>query len=474
MKGKKPASSRNRGEALARDCVAISVRLLQVSLVQKKPADRVLSSLLRQRADLRQQDRRLISQTAFSLFRWWGWLAELAPEPLQAWLQTTSGPGWSQKKPSPELADLRHWSALLLAAQYMECDRPPATARTFGRHALGDPKGADRLWHPPPPAAPTKRMARLSPLFSGEERPPKKWRPKDLIPAWSRSRIVSPRPLSELIRWLQAPAPLWLRLQKYGEKPLVRELREAGLKVERRVLLYGWTALAVSGEVSVYRLAAHGQGRIEVQDLASQCVGAVCAPESGQRWWDACAGGGGKTLLLAHSMRGRGQVVASDVRGYKLADLRRRTRRAGLHNVSAKPWDGRSVDRRRGTFHGVLVDAPCSGSGTWRRNPDARWSSDPEETDRLARLQLSILRRAAGAVRPGGVLVYATCSLFRQENEEVVDAFLGEESGFALEPFTDPLTDEETDGRLQIWPWTANSDAMFISRLRRKKTSHCG
>jgi 16S rRNA (cytosine967-C5)-methyltransferase len=469
MKRKKAASPKNRTEALARDCVDIAIRLMEVALVQKKPADRVLRALLRQRSSLRQEDRELISGTVFSLFRWWGWLAELAPESFQSELAAISGSeSYQQVKPHSGPPELKRWSTLLLAAQYMEWDRPPWTARVFARHTLTDPKRLDRAWNSKPPVAPKKRMARIGSLLRNRPPAPEKWPTSVLIPAWAHSRITAPRPLSELIRWLQTPPPLWLRLQTRSEKRLLHELRRAGLDIRRRVSLGNTTAVAVSGQRSVYSLSAYQQGRIEVQDLASQCVGAACAPAEGQRWWDACAGGGGKTLLLADRMRGRGQVVASDVREYKLRDLRRRARRTGLHNISPRSWDGSSVDRRRSSFDGVLVDAPCSGSGTWRRNPDARWSAEPGEVDRLRELQLSILRRAAGAVGPGGVLVYATCSMFREENEDVAAAFLGEEDAFYLEPFTDPLSGDRTGGMLQIWPWTRDTDAMFVARMRRK------
>jgi len=470
MKRKKPTSTKNRTEPLARDCVDIAVRLLEVALVQKKPTDRVLKKLLRERTSLRPNQHQLIARTVFSLFRWWGWLAELAPDSYRAELEALSESGPQQQKKSPSASsDLKQWSSLLLAAQYMEWDRPPPTARVFARHALLDPKKLDRIWKANPPSAPKKRMAKIGALVQDGPASPDKWPTKILIPAWTRSRIASPRPLSELIRWLQTPPPLWLRLQTNRVKPLLREIRESGLEVRQRVSLKGTTAVAVSGQTSVYTLTAYQQGRIEVQDLASQCVGAVCAPAEGERWWDACAGGGGKTLLLADRMQGRGQVVASDIREYKLKDLRQRARRAELHNIVPRPWDGSSVDKRRRNFHGVLVDAPCSGSGTWRRNPDARWSMEPGEVDRLSELQLSILRRAAGAVGPGGVLVYATCSMFRRENEDVVDAFLKEEGDdFSLEPFQDPLSGEQTPGTLQIWPWTADTDAMFVARLRRK------
>jgi 16S rRNA (cytosine967-C5)-methyltransferase len=469
MKRKKAAASKDRAESLARDCVDIAVRLLEAALVQKKPADRVLRKMLRERTSLGRKQRQLIARTVFSLFRWWGWLAELAPESYRAELEGLSESASPQQGNSRSgNSGLKRWSPLLLAAQYMEWDRPPPTARVFARHVLADPKRVDRLWNANPPSAPKKRMAKIGALVQESSSTPDKWPTKNLIPAWARSRIASPRPRSELIRWLQTPPPLWLRLQTRRVKPLLRELRESGLEIKRRMSLKGTTAVAVTGPTSVYTLSAYQQGRIEVQDLASQCVGAVCAPAKGERWWDACAGGGGKTLLLADRMQGRGQVVASDIREYKLDDLRRRARRSDLHNIVPRPWDGSSVDKKRSNFHGVLVDAPCSGSGTWRRNPDARWSMEPGEVDRLSELQLSILRRAAGAVGPGGVLVYATCSMFRRENEDVVDAFLQEEDGFSPEPFQDPLSGERTQGTLQIWPWTADSDAMFVARLRRK------
>ncbi len=469
MKRKKAASPKNPAEPLARDCVDIAVRLLEVALIQKKPTDRVLRKLLRERTGLRPNQRQLIAQTVFSLFRWWGWLAELAPESYRTELEALSESGPPQQgKSQSGNSGLKRWSALLLAAQYMEWDRPPPTARIFARHILADPKKLDRVWHSKPPAAPKKRMAKIDALVQDKPPAPEKRPIKNLIPAWTRSRIATPRPLSELIRWLQTPPPLWLRLQTRRIKTLLRELRDSGLEVKQRLSLDGTTAVAVSGQTSVYTLAAYQQGRIEVQDLASQCVGAVCAPAEGERWWDACAGGGGKTLLLADRMQGRGQVVASDIREYKLGDLRQRARRAELHNIVPRPWDGSSVDKRRRNFHGVLVDAPCSGSGTWRRNPDARWSLDPAEVDRLCELQLSILRRTAGAVGPGGVLVYATCSMFRRENEDIVDAFLEEAKEFSLEPFRDPLSGEQTQGSLQIWPWSADTDAMFVARLRRE------
>lgn len=464
--GKKPAPP-GKSYSSARICCLIAQRLLAAVLQQGRPADRILRAMLRQNRVSGDRDRLLIRRTVFSLFRWWGWLHELAPARFaQAQGQGEGGPAPDDGLPGAR-ADLRAWGPLLLAAQYLEWDVPPETAHAFARAAVRNPGRAKRLWSQNPPSAGNERMARLSPLLLGESRPGASWRYSELIPEWSHALIHCPEPLETLVRWLQTEPPLWLRLQAEDEAGALHELREAGLQAEPHPAS-GLRAVAVrAGSTSIYRSPPFKRGLVEVQDLSSQCIGAVCSPSPGQRWWDACAGAGGKSLLLASRMQGRGKVVASDVRDYKLQDLKLRARRGDFQNIEARPWDGRSVDRRRASFDGVLVDAPCSGSGTWRRNPDGRWGSSLQEVRELCELQLRILRNAARAVRPGGVLVYATCSLFRCENEDVVEAFLQAEEEFTLEPFPDPLQGDETGGRLRIWPWTADSDGMFAARFRR-------
>jgi len=227
--------------------------------------------------------------------------------------------------------------------------------------------------------------------------------------------------------------PLWLRLADPAMlKTVLAELRQAGFAVSGE-----GDAIAAVGERGIFELPCWREGRVEIQDLASQRIGRAVGVEPGQFVWDACAGGGGKTLQLAALMRGTGAVYATDPREEALADLRRRAKRAGLTSVRAYPWDGESLPdfgktvARHGGFDRVLVDAPCSGSGTWRRNPDGRLWADPATLGELTATQTRLLDVAAGAVKPGGLLVYATCSWYVEEDEDVVAAFLAGHPEFA-------------------------------------------
>ena len=184
----------------------------------------------------------------------------------------------------------------------------------------------------------------------------------------------------------------------------------------------------------------------------------------------ACAGAGGKTLALAELMERTGTVVAGDIRAYKLDDLRKRARRAGFPNIMTRPWDGKKISgKQAANFDGVLVDAPCSCSGVWRRNPDGRWSTTAADVDAMAPIQREVLDHAAPAVRPGGVLVYATCSVFASENQAVVADFLASHPEFIPEAFENPLDGTPVeDGMLAIDGSADNSDSMFVARLRRR------
>jgi 16S rRNA (cytosine967-C5)-methyltransferase len=195
----------------------------------------------------------------------------------------------------------------------------------------------------------------------------------------------------------------------------------------------------------------------------------ICAPNRGERWWDCCAGAGGKTLALADIMQRTGKVVAGDIRSYKLEDLKRRARRGNFPNIECRPWDGNKVPPRRSNkFDGILIDAPCSCSGVWRRNPDGRWNSSPEEVEKVTAMQRTVLENVLGALRPGGVLVYATCSAFEAENSAMIRAFLEQHPEFTLESFIDPLTGEKVDGMLKITGASENCDSMFAARMRKK------
>lgn len=203
-------------------------------------------------------------------------------------------------------------------------------------------------------------------------------------------------------------------------------------------------AIQVEDRAGLFDAAPFRAGLVEVQDEGSQAVVAACRAGPGQRWLDLCAGSGGKALALA-ALGAR--VVAHDASARRLAELPRRARRARLDVALA-------VDPPQGTFDGVLVDAPCSGSGALQREPDARWRIDEEALRRLTVAQDAVLRTGAARVRPGGVLVYATCSLLREEGEARVRAFLAAD-GFTL----------EEEGRR--WPHLHPGGGFYWARLRR-------
>jgi len=172
---------------------------------------------------------------------------------------------------------------------------------------------------------------------------------------------------------------------------------------------------------------------------------------------------------LAELMQRTGKVVAGDIRSYKLEDLKKRARRSAFPNIECRPWDGNKVPPRRSSkFDGILIDAPCSCSGVWRRNPDGRWNTSPEEVREINLVQFKVLENVLNALRPNGVLIYATCSAFEMENAAVIRDFLARHSEFELESFANPLTGELCSGMLQITGAAENCDSMFVARLRKK------
>ena len=179
-------------------------------------------------------------------------------------------------------------------------------------------------------------------------------------------------------------------------------------------------------------------------------------------------GAGGKALHLAALMGGKGVVVATDVNAAKLKEAARRARRSPFRNLTTKPWDGHHVAGKPKSFDGVLVDAPCSALGTWRRNPDARWTTHREAIARLAELQSQILHAAAAGVRPGGTLLYSVCTLTPTETTRRHPPLPRNPPRLPARPLSPSLyRPAPTDGTLLIWPQDADTDAMFIARMVR-------
>ena len=427
--------------------------VLRPALCEGKPADRVLAAHFRDHREYGARDRRFISETVFAVLRWWGWLRRLECCPECRLLQS------DQPVPPKDLARLA-----LSAAVLDDHDLRSELWEAFCHLAAVAPARISALRAK---LTPTERLGDLWLLFGTPVKPPPAWR--DLVPPWVLGKVTVTSQHNRLIDYLQRRPPLWLRCRPDSVNAVVAELTHKTGKAPHRHPVISFALRVDSARVSLYETEGYRRGRYEVQDLASQAAGLVCGARPGERWWDACAGGGGKALLLAEMMQRKGTVVASDVRDYKLKDVRRRAKRTRLPNIETRPWDGKAVQARKANFDGVLVDAPCTCSGTWRRNPDGRWSTHQDDPEKMAAIQLEILRNAARALKPGGTLVYITCSMFGVENEDVVEAFLGETDEFNLESFPHPLGGERCRGMVAIRPWEGDCDILFAARFRRTR-----
>jgi 16S rRNA (cytosine967-C5)-methyltransferase len=433
-------------DVLAEAAVTTALAAEQAVFGERRRADRAIAHALRNRRDLAAPDHRFIARSVFALFRWHGWVEGLRLHSVEERLLLS----WLLDSPLIHPV-CRVWAR--------------AAGRDAGRLvALGDAPS----W--------TARAEGLKRWVGGRAVNADPWR---LFPSWLRDHLPLPPGVGSpklkslaFLEAMQTRPSLWVRAQ--APAPAVEdiwgELRDAGLKpwLHRAVT----TAAKLDPDTEVYALPAFARGVLEIQDIASQAVGLVCDPDPGERWWDACAGAGGKALHLAAIMGGKGVVVATDSYEPRLKETVRRARRSPFRNITTKLWDGDGKGKHPAgkpkSFDGVLVDAPCSAIGTWRRNPDARWTLDREAIPRLAELQLRLLRSASVGVRPGGSLVYSVCTVTPAETQGVVRQFLETAPDFQLDPFPHPLSGVETPGTLQIWPQDADCDAMFVARMVRR------
>jgi 16S rRNA (cytosine967-C5)-methyltransferase len=272
-----------------------------------------------------------------------------------------------------------------------------------------------------------------------------------LSPAWLRTECANAceAPLRDI---LLTRAPLWLRLQTDRPEVVFSELDSLGIAWKKSNLAPDAVELAPESNIS--RTDSYGTGMVEVQDIGSQLVLRNAAIPEGGHWLDACAGAGGKTLQLAAMLGPRGRVSARDIRRSALEELSQRAFRSGVGSRITVGGESSPA----GGFDGVLVDAPCTGSGTWRRAPHLKWVTTPASIAAAAELQLRLLGENAGQVKIGGMLVYATCSLCESENEKVVEKFLGTQPSFEAIGLGTRLTPASHDG-----------DAFFVASFRRSR-----
>jgi len=418
----------------------------EIEAAAPRPADRVLAGWFKPRRFVGSKDRRAISDLV------WGCLRAQAR--LGWWLQRLGAAASARSRVL----------AFIVLGQGEVPERLLQLLESDSRYAPPPASEEETAW--------IERLPR-----NGLDHPEQPPAVAHEVPAWLLPRLQESlgEDLEAELAALRQPAPVDLRVNQLKSRR--REARQAlaaeGIETEPG----RWSPLALRSG-SRQPLAAsrsYRDGLVEIQDEGSQLVALLTGAAAGQRVCDFCAGAGGKTLALAGQMANRGQLVACDVLERRLERSSRRLRRAGVHNVTRRPLSSERdpwVKRQKGSFDRVLVDAPCSGSGTWRRNPEARWRLTEDGLRELVSLQAAILESAARLVRPGGRLIYATCSLLREENEEQVEAFLSRHARFSLIPLP-ALWAELLDGpppvetpMLRLSPARHGTDGFFLAALR--------
>ncbi len=282
------------------------------------------------------------------------------------------------------------------------------------------------------------------------------------VPDWVKTEMESIP--ADWLRQLQRDPVLWIRAKAGAGAEVAAKLglcTPAALP-QSLILNSQLSAFRYAGITDLYRTAGFQDGLFEIQDFASQLVGHACAPQPGETWWDACAGEGGKTMHLSDLMQNKGLLWASDRSARRLTKLKERAARARVFNFRVAAWEGGAQLPTKTKFDGVLVDAPCSGIGTWQRNPHARWTTTPKDVNELAVVQQNLLNHVASSLKSGGRLIYAVCTLSRAETTGVADAFTAAHPEFAPDPVLGRTP------RLTLWPQDLNANGMFIAAWKRK------
>lgn len=421
--------------------IETAIALLDEILAQPRPADATVASFLRSRRYIGAKDRQFLLEKVYGLLRRYGRLK------------------WHMNQVDLQVTARRMMIAdLLLSGTRPEQLKEIFSGNQYAPGMLTDAEEkliywcADRQLEDP-------EMPRLVAVE---------------CPAWAEQPLreaFGDAFETELLAQTQS-AHVDLRLNPLRQTErdrLIHELGNLGLKAQPTP--YSPLGVRMEGRTAIGNLKAFKDGRVEVQDEASQLVGLLVDAQPGMRVIDFCAGAGGKSLVLGATMGNKGRIIACDVLEGRLKRARERFTRAGVDTIELKPLKSEHdpwLKRQKESFDRVLVDAPCSGTGTWRRNPDTRWRSLGPGLESLLPLQGSILSRAARLVKPGGRLVYATCSLLASENRQQIDAFLSENPDFhRVHPAT---IWSGTVGRFgeTSMPVTADADDLVMTPARHQ------
>jgi len=281
------------------------------------------------------------------------------------------------------------------------------------------------------------------------------------VPAWVSGEMEVTDPW---VRALQCEPKLWLRARPGQALSLAKELGECWVPAKAPLA----DALIYEGREDLFHTPEFHAGKFELQDISSQAVSVLCEPQPGETWWDACAGEGGKLLHLSDLMTNQGLIWASDRAAWRLQKLKRRAARAKAFNYRSALWNGGATLPTKTKFDGVLLDAPCSGIGTWHRNPHARWTATLNDVRELSELQERLLAHAAPAVKSGGKLVYAVCTLTRAETAKVVASFEKQFPEFQRLDLVNPFKPSQRSlGKLWCWPQECQGNGMFVAGWKK-------
>ena len=368
---------------------------------------------------------------------------------------------------------LRHYASLRFAMRPVHPDRAPrlAALATLARQHGLDAISPSAIG---PEAGPLENVLKVN-----LEKAPAHVRAE--LPQWLYDLIEAQyEDAAELYPSMQEGAPLDLRvnLLKASRDEVLEELRANG--VEAYATPFSPDGLRLPTKPGLTQWAVYKDGKVDVQDEGSQLIARLLTPRRREMVCDFCAGAGGKTLALGALMRSTGSLYAFDVNEKRLAGLTPRMRRAGLSNVhpiAIRGEDDQRVRRLNGKFDRVLIDAPCTGTGTFRRNPDLKWRLSPSELKRINAIQKSVLEHASRLVKAGGRLVYATCSVLKRENQDVVEAFLAAHPEWRLVPAKEVFAQqgivfpeaqwERFGSYFQMLPHVNNTDGFFAAVLER-------
>jgi 16S rRNA (cytosine967-C5)-methyltransferase len=304
---------------------------------------------------------------------------------------------------------------------------------------------------------------------------------KSCIPSWLEDTFQSlwGESMGQELKALNQPAPMDLRVNtlKRDRDWVLEKLQKDRIEASATLLSPNGIRMARRTPMSTHEY--YKEGIIEIQDESSQIASLLVEAEPNMTVLDLCAGAGGKTLALAATMKNKGKIYACDVIDWRLKRSKERLRRAGAHNVECRLLENLKdswLKRQTSRFNRVLVDAPCTGSGTWRRNPDQKWRLKPIDLEELVVEQASILEAAAPLVKIEGRLIYSTCSLLPQENEHQIEKFLAKNPEFKVLPvhyLWDDYVKEHQISKdspyLRLTPHAHGTDGFFVAILIKYK-----